>query len=636
MRGRLRWISAGTLVLYFFALCSPVLRAQFVYDDQDFYSNDDQFINQVYDVESQRQHLTERFNSEIQNRDDAYRAIEQLQSMPPPSGWEQDNWVDYVKNRVDDLKDYAQDRENFLGRTRERIKGYVSELDSFRDKIKESDNPEVQEMGSWVSVAGSTAAVPVHSPYRPWIRSTAANPGSAAAFNPGDLAQAGRHARVGTINARIGSPGNTGAWHSWQAKHSSWAQGALQAKNAAASTSVQYTPKVVGQGANARIHLQPKTNGNYYGTHGKPPSTVKTSIPGKVKLADGTWVNNKAGLSYARDMGSLHSSRRAIELSIAKQRHALSNCTNKKMASAIQRDISRLERARTKLNSNIDAHNSTNSSFKTKAVGLAKSAGKWALFSVGAAYTGNVVQQLSHNDWDFRRVNWGIGEGGAANMMTKGWFWGGTAGSFAGSLAGTAIASCIPGGAFVKTLMAIGGAAVGWQAGSGNLKNTDWVQLGVTTVGATIGALAGGVLLSFLGPFGAMIGGIVGHMVSSWLLNKFRNWTAPDHWAQARPEARDDAYQSRRQDQAIGNPNSRRSANPDWGQSSSYDSGGGGDSAEILGQERRRLMVELRAAMNATPPDVGKVHDIRQRLSQIDQNLNSMRSRRYQSHYGGR
>ena len=626
MRGRLRWISAGTLALYLFALCAPVVQAQFVYGEEDFYTDDDTFINRVYDIESQRQHMTERFNTEIKNRDQAYQAIDQLQTMPPPSGWDQDSWVDYVKKRTTELQNYAKDRDNFLGRTQTRIKSYVSELGSFRDRIKGSDNPKVQEMGAWVSVAGSTAAVPVYSPYRPVLKGPAP-----AAFNPGDIAQATRGARMATVNARIGSPGNTGAWQSWQGKHQGWATNALNAKNAAASTSVKYTANIVGQGPNARIQLDPKVTGNYYANNGKPPQAIKTNIQGMVKTADGTWVKNEAGLAYAKDMASLQSSRSAIELSIAKQRHALANCTNQKMANAIQKDITRLEKARTKLQTNMDAHNASNQSMKTKAANLAKSAGYWAAFSVGAAYTGNVVSQLSQNNWDFKAVNWGFGEGGAANMLTKGWFWGGTAGSFVGSMAGTAIASAIPGGAFVKTLFAIGGAAIGWQAGSGNLKNTDWLHLGVTTVGATIGAIAGGVLLSFLGPFGPMIGGMIGHFVSGWLLNKIRNWTAPDHWANARPEAQTDySQQQQSSDSYVGNANQ----GTDWGTSNSYSQQSG--EASVLGQERRRLMVELQAAMNANPPDMRQVVSIRQRLGQIDQNLASQRSSKYKQHFNYR
>ena len=626
MRGRLRWISAGTLALYLFALCAPVVQAQFVYGEEDFYTDDDSFINRVYDIESQRQYLTDQFNTEMKNRDDAYKAIDQLQTMPPPSGWEQNSWKDYVNKRVDQLKTYASDRDNFLGRTQTRIKGYVSELGGFRDRIKGSNNPKVQEMGAWVSVAGSTAAVPAYSPYRPVLKGPAP-----AAFNPGDLAQAGRHVRVSTVNARIGSPGNTGAWHSWQGKHAGWAQTALDAKNAAASTSVKYSANVVGQGPNARIQLDPKVTGNYYANNGKPPQAIKTNIKGMIQTADGTWVKNEAGLAYAKDMASLQSSRSAIELSIAQKRHALTNCTNQKMANALQKDITRLENARTKLQGNIDAHNSSNQSLKTKALNLTKSAGYWAAFSVGAAYTGNVVSQLSANNWDFKSVNWGFGEGGAANMLTKGWFWGGTAGSFVGSMAGTAIASAIPGGAFVKTLFAIGGAAIGWQAGSGNLKNTDWLQLGVTTVGATIGAIAGGVLLSFLGPFGPMIGGMVGHFVSSWLLNKIRNWTAPDHWANARPEAQQQ-YNNQNQHQAqMGSAYGQQ----DFGSSSSDYSQSSGQ-ASVLGQERRRLMVELQAAMNSNPPDMRQVVSIRERLGQIDMNLSSQRSTKYKTHFNYR
>ena len=215
---------------------------------------------------------------------------------------------------------------------------------------------------------------------------------------------------------------------------------------------------------------------------------------------------------------------------------------------------------------------------------------------------------------------------GAGAMLKEGWFWGGTAGSFVGSMAGTAIASAIPGGALIKTLFAVGGAAIGWQAGSGNLENTDWTKLGATTVGATVGAIAGGILLSFLGPFGPMIGGMVGHVVAGWLVDKVRSWMAADNVTYARPEQNQNYTQSSDQAQM----GSAYSDQTDYSQSNQNSVGG---EASVLGAERNTIMTEIRAAMEAMPPDMRRVAQLQQRLTQVDRSLNAQRSAQYGSHF---
>jgi len=608
-------------------LSTPIIQAAdfpFVYDDSGYDDTgygDEELINSIYETESNRQLLTEQFNEQLTYRDKAYNAIEKIKNMEAPSGWSTDEWSSYSSQKIDDLKTYASDRDNFLHRTQRKIKTYVGELAEFRSTIKQSTNPKVQEMGSWVAVAGSTAAVPVYSPYRPTIAGMA-----------GDAAQAGRYAHRATINTRVGTAGGSGgAYGKWSNAHQTWANSSRTASQAAANTSVRYTPKVVGQGPNAKVHLVPDVkpgSGNYYGN--KAPKTIKTSIAGKVKNVDGKWIDNKNGLNYAKDMGSLHQSRRAIELSIAKHKHALASTANQKVANGINKRISALETKRTKLNSTINEYNSNNMGMKQKAIGLAQSAGKWAAFSVGAAYAGNVYGQLADNGWKVSEVNWGTGEGGAGAMLKDGSFWGGTAGSFVGSMAGTAIASAIPGGAFVKTLFAIGGAAVGWQAGSGNLDNTDWVKLGATTVGSTIGALAGGVLLSFLGPFGMMIGGIAGHLVASWLTDKIRNFFAADNMTYNRPTDENQQYQSNNQDAYVGSGYGDQTDNS---QNSNYGGQSGSQEASVLGSERRQIMTEIRAAMTAMPPDMQQVAELQQRLQMIDRNLAGQRSTKYNDHF---
>jgi hypothetical protein len=607
------------IVIYLMALSTPLMAASnfpFVYEDTGYDDSgygDEEFINTVYETEANRQLLTEQYDEQMINRNNAYEAIEKLQTMEKPSGWDTSEWSSYLETKVSDLKAYASDRDSFLSRSQEKIKGYVGELNEFRSTIKTSSNPKVQEMGGWVAVAGSTAAVPVYSPFRP-----------TAAGMAGDLGQVARYAGQGTINARIGQPGSTGLYQNAAAKTTTWAANANTASQAAASTTVKYTPQIVGQGAAARVQLVPEVSGSYYGNN--PPKAIKTSIPGKIQTADGTWVDNKSGLSYAKDLGSLQQSKTAIELSIAKHKSALVSTTNNKVAGEINKKITALEAKRAKLDGTINEYNSNNMGLKQKAIGLAKSAGKWAAFSVGAAYVGNVYGQLADNGWKISDVNWGMGEGGAGAMLKEGWFWGGTAGSFVGSMAGTAIASAIPGGAFIKTLFAIGGAAIGWQAGSGNLKNTDWVKLGATTVGSTIGAIAGGVLLSFLGPFGAMIGGMVGHVVAGWLVDKVRGWLAADNMTYSRPEEKSD-YTPSSDNSYVG------SAYGDQTDYSNNNQSSGSGEASVLAAERNSIMTEIRAAMEVMPPDMSAVAQLQQRLQQLDSSLNAQRASQYGTHF---
>jgi hypothetical protein len=240
-------------------------------------------------------------------------------------------------------------------------------------------------------------------------------------------------------------------------------------------------------------------------------------------------------------------------------------------------------------------------------------------------YGADVVTQLAHNGWDFKQVDWSQG---LRPFATKE-FWGGTAGSFVGSMAGTAIASALPGGVLVKTLFAVGGAAIGWQAGSGNLAKTDWTQLAATTVGATLGSILGGTLLPFLGPVGPIIGGIAGSYLADWALKKFREWGDRPHINFNRPGVTrpgtlpQDTYASTPYDQTY-TQYQQGQTGYDYGQQAQY--GMGGCSPAQLGEEKRQLMTQMNAAMAQMPPDMNQIRQIRERLVQIDGALNSARA----------
>ena len=69
----------------------------------------------------------------------------------------------------------------------------------------------------------------------------------------------------------------------------------------------------------------------------------------------------------------------------------------------------------------------------------------------------------------------------------------------------------VPGGLAVKTGIALAGGFLGWEMGTLNLKNTDWVSLGSQVAAATGGYLAA---QGILGAAGLMAGGPVALGVS--------------------------------------------------------------------------------------------------------------------------
>jgi hypothetical protein len=145
---------------------------------------------------------------------------------------------------------------------------------------------------------------------------------------------------------------------------------------------------------------------------------------------------------------------------------------------------------------------------------VAASAVKWGGLSVGITLASNVATQFVQNKG---KVDWGS----ATDFLRDGKFWGGTAGGFVGAMAGGAIAAAVPGGPFVKALLSIGGASVGHQIGSGQIGKTDWLGLGVTTLGSAAGTALG---MSVGGPVGALVGGIAGQMLTQFVYDKVKDY----------------------------------------------------------------------------------------------------------------
>lgn len=616
MRRHLRALAALTLVIYAFGLGAPVLNAQYAYEDQGGY-NDDYFVSQVHDTLASRDQLEETYTAQAQRSAQAQAAINELQSMEPPAGWDQDEWVAMVNKRVKELQGYSTENQSIMSRTKAQLQSTYDKITGFQSTIKSSNNPQVQGLGTLVGVAG-TAVVPIWS--RPTFQGALATAGQTA-----------RQANVATIGARIGQgPGtNTGLYGRVAGAATNNAASAAAAVQAAGSTHVAWTPTVVGEGAAARYVLNPTVEGTYFGNN--PPKAVTTSVPALRQTASGEWVKNPAAERYAMDLASQRNSASSINLSIAKLKNQASNATNSAVRDQLNKRITALEAKRGELNGEINQYNSTNQSFAQKAKAVGVSAAKWAGMSVAISVGANAVSQMAEKGWDPRNIDWGDA---TAHLKTKE-FWGGTAGSFGGSMLGSAIGAAlpaaIPGGQFLRIGLAVGGAALGWSVGSGQgLKDMDWVKFGATTVGSTIGIVLGSTFLAFLGPFGPMIGGIAGHLIASWLVDKVRAWGMAKNISFDRP------YSSSNQQQASsGNPDvgsTYTGSSPyDTGYGSSYSYGSGGPVADVssVNEERVRVREELMAAINATPPDMAKARECQARLTELNNTIGATAASQY-------
>ncbi len=416
-------------------------------------------------------------------------SLEQAQSQSGKDA----SWYEEVSARMRKLKDDMSANDSILSRTRERLAKVYQQLDRDRTTVSTSQDPAVkQELGTLVGVAGSSIAAPI------WTRPTMGQIGGMAA-------QAGRNVNLATVNASI-------------PRYQSWATsaGTRAAANEAALGAVtpgRWVPQ--GNGGNGageiilrRHDILPdgSTGGYTSGSKG-----VKTGIPSKFQTADGTWKPNEQGMVAANDLATLQNARTSLANNISKLRLEASRATNTKIKTTLESRAAALEGKKLELEGTIREYNANNPSMgqQIKTVGI--NAAKWAALSAGVTVATNAITQWAQTG----KIDWAS----ATAPLKDPHFWGGTAGSFVGSYGASLIASALPGGAFVKTLFAVGGAAIGWQVGSGQLGNTDWVKLGAGTLGATVGMLIGTALG---GPIGAFIGGIVGQLAADFILNKVR------------------------------------------------------------------------------------------------------------------
>jgi hypothetical protein len=443
----------------------------------------DSYVSDVTSRASLYQELEDKQREAQARRESIEAEISYLRSQTPPSGADSTLWYRAQNEQITSLNDYLYKNDDNISKYESSLKSVKTNLDNDRKFIMNSDDPDLQQsLGTLIGIAG-IAGIPVMS--RP---------------------------TMGTLKASVGrSLMGTRLNSTTKAlTKASATQSTLQA-NASAMTAPVKGTWTTHVAANGDLVLQNGTQ------------TKNLGVKAQVKSANGTMIDNQAGYAKAEHYTQIQNAKSGLSHSIETLKYERSVAKNAKAQKAIDSKIKELETKQTKLNEDIAKADSEKTTTGSAMKNLAMSAAKWAAFSVALTITTRAFSELKANNWDFKAIDWG----NVVEPLKTAEFWGGTAGSFAGSML---LTSLIPGGAFVKTLAGIGGAALGWQLGSGNLMETDWMELGVSSVGATIGATLG----MALGPIGSFLGGMAGHYLSTWLLGWVRDKLHPGYSANDR------------------------------------------------------------------------------------------------------
>lgn len=464
------------------------------------------YASEVRDRLANREGFEDMYQRQARRQVQIQAELQALQGMKPPPGADPARWTSRMQADQQQLTQQLQQNRTLMARTQQKLQPLYRKLEEDAAKIKGSGNPELQQqLGVLVGAAGNYV-VPI------WGRPPPAGspPGTpnglgriTAAEYAGMVKYGAQQAHLRTVNWRIPVYENIAANAGSRATNASNALGSLP--------TVDWVPEPSPTSGNMRLVAKDAA----LGTAMEGVKPVETPVPAKITNANGQVIDNPNALQGARDFAQLHNTRTALTNEITAVKLKASRAVNSAQQEFFERRAAGLETKKAALEADIKQYNDTQTPIKSRMAQMGKDAGKWALMSVGVAATTNVVHQLAQNGWDPSKVNYGQ----AVSFLGDRHFWGGTAGSFVGSMAGSALASAIPGGIFAKTALSIGGAALGWQVGSGNLKNTDFIGLGVTTLGSTAGYLLG---MAIGGPIGAFLGGIAGQFVSQFIYDKVK------------------------------------------------------------------------------------------------------------------
>ncbi len=650
-----RRTARAVLALFAAELCVPLARAQDLAFPTEFRTDAERqaYISEFHSDLNLTQEI-ERQNQAARERDEQYRKHleywRQMQSYPPPQGEDPARWRQHVNSQVQKFEDWNRTNQEHLRRAGERLQAQMQRMSRHQEVARNTRDEIVrQNIGTLAGVTGLAAA-----PILPRV-----NPATGAITNPGRITgsevaglagQGGRivaSRAIGNSGQRLMDAGSSATQFGEAARAAREALPTQARAGATGAIGLQTQPGVPpgdpasytrwiavprGQGAQGatgaghyelhQVNMVRQANGGYI-AQGQPIQTVRTDIPVNVQQGQG-FVRSAQTENAAQSMAVQRQARTQVEQTATDLRLRAQETAGTKTGEVLSRTGERIQGQKTKLDGEIAQYKETHQGhWAARARQLGASAAKWAAFSAGVAVTSRAIESWRQTG----RVDWGY----ATQDLRDTRFWTGTAGSFVGSMAASAlvsgISSAIPGGAFLRTFAAIGGAAVGWQVGSGNLANTDWMQLGATTVGATIGAILGGAF----GPVGAILGGMLGHFVADYLLNVVRNWAS----VPSESYSYDQAYQGTGPAYGGGSPDQAYPGQ--YGGSPGYAGSGPGqapmqpaypkpDGAYGLKQERDRLYSEFREA--TIRGDRRTAAQLQQQIAQIDQQLRSARSGR--------
>jgi hypothetical protein len=531
-----------------------------------------EYVSDVQGRAALRDDLERRYQDADVRRDSAERYLEALRQARPAPGTDSALFERFRQEEIRQAEAILAQHTRTQGSIRDRLTSIYRTITQDRDFVgRARDSQLSQELGPLIGTGG-TAVVPV------WSRPT-----------PARLAARAQHQsnvqNLSRTNLDIQSSGS--------------------ARDLAITRLATADPPRAGQWV-TEVNAQ----GNVQLRNGE--RIVDLKEPAQTRSASGETIRNADAFRKAEYYSELYSARTSIENAKARLEFDRSRATDHKSIKEIDRRIADLETRKSDLQRDIDRH-AAESPKKGAIANLATSAVKWAAMSAGITVAANVVSQMAGNGWDPKRIDW---QSAIAPLKTPD-FWGGTAGSFAVSM----VASMIPGGAFIKTLASIGGAAIGWQLGTGNLLQTDWMQLGVSTLGATLGTLLGAAIG---GPIGGFIGGVAGQLLANWALGKLRTWLESRATSHERPVDTD--YSSRTVDpyanlsQYTGRP--------------PPDNGTGGASDPVVPSAREYTLdnlVQLRADLSAAYTELDmtsrSANPDRQRMQALQLRIRSLNNR---------
>lgn len=414
------------------------------------------------------------------------------------NGPSNDPRLDYQRQQ---LQSSSERNRKVLAATQKRLEPIYRQLETDRGRIDNvQDFNTRQELGSLLSgTLEASQIVPV------WTRLTAADAG-------GMIRYGAQSAALPVVRGAEGALNNVAANAGTRAGN---AEAALLNQN-----SITWTPRA--DQATGRYQLVAHDAATGQPVSGIPPRD--TRIPTTQVSANGSTVPHENGATAARDLGRLFDARSQAAQEVQRLRFQASRSINQRQQQAFESLAQKAEARKVELEGSIAKYQAENPAIGARFKALGIDAAKWGAASVGITLGANVVSELHRNNWDPGKINWR----NATGFLTDLSFWGGTGGSFLGAMGGSMLASALPAaflggpwGPVAKVALSIGGGAVGFQLGSGNARNTDWLGLGVSTAGSTAGFMLGR-LIPGIGPLGGIAGAIAGQLVADWLYKKVK------------------------------------------------------------------------------------------------------------------